>query len=148
MRSAIDCAISGGVRGSVPVRSFDFLRRAILLTAAAVSLAFGSAALAKTNADFAEPVALVTLPAEARQTHRLIESGGPFPYVKDGVVFGNREQRLPRRPRGFYREYTVPSPQAHDRGARRIVCGGEQPKSPEICYFTADHYASFKRIAQ
>ena len=152
MRSAIDCAISSGVRGSLPVSlSFSpsgFLRRGILLTVAAASFAFSGAVLAKTNADFAEPVALSTLPTEARQTHRLIESGGPFPYAKDGIVFGNREQRLPRRPRGFYREYTVPSPQAHDRGARRIVCGGEQPKSPEICYFTADHYASFKRIAQ
>ena len=152
MRSAIDCAISSGVRGSLPVSlsgsSSGFLRRAILLTVAAASFAFSGAVLAKTNADFAEPVALSTLPTEARQTHRLIESGGPFPYAKDGIVFGNREQRLPRRPRGFYREYTVPSPQAHDRGARRIVCGGEQPKSPEICYFTADHYASFKRIAQ
>ena len=148
MRSAIDCAISSGVRGSLSVRSSGFLRRGILLTLAAASFAISGAVLAKTNADFAEPVALSTLPTEARQTHRLIESGGPFPYAKDGVVFGNREQRLPRRPRGFYREYTVPSPQAHDRGARRIVCGGEQPKSPEICYFTADHYASFKRIAQ
>ena len=152
MRSAIDCAISSGVRGSLSVglsgSSSGFLRRAILLTVAAASFAFSGAVLAKTNADFAEPVALSTLPTEARQTHRLIESGGPFPYAKDGIVFGNREQRLPRRPRGFYREYTVPSPQAHDRGARRIVCGGEQPKSPEICYFTADHYASFKRIAQ
>ena len=152
MRSAIDCAISSGVRGSLSVSlsvsSSGFLRRAILLTVAAASFAFSGPVLAKTNADFAEPVALSTLPTEARQTHRLIESGGPFPYAKDGVVFGNREQRLPRRPRGFYREYTVPSPQAHDRGARRIVCGGEQPKSPEICYFTADHYASFKRIAQ
>lgn len=152
MRSAIDCAISSGVRGSLTVRvsvsSSSFLRRRILLTVAAASFAFSGALLAKTTADFAEPVALSTLPTEARQTHRLIESGGPFPYAKDGVVFGNREQRLPRRPRGFYREYTVPSPQAHDRGARRIVCGGEQPKSPEICYFTADHYASFKRIAQ
>ncbi len=120
----------------------------MLVTAAVASMAFCGTTQARTNADSAEPVALVTLPAEARQTHRLIESGGPFPYAKDGAVFGNREQHLPHRPRGFYREYTVPSPQAHDRGARRIVCGGEQPKSPEICYFTADHYASFKRIAQ
>ncbi len=119
----------------------------MLLTAALLALGLGGKAQAKPHADFSEPVALSTLPAEARQTHRLIESGGPFPYAKDGVVFGNREQRLPRRPRGFYREYTVPSPQAQDRGARRIVCGGEQPKLPETCYFTADHYASFKRIA-
>ncbi len=148
MRSAIDCAIAGEASGSVSVKSSFGWRRSVLLTVAVVSFTFCGALLAKTNADFAEPVSLGALPTEARQTHRLIESGGPFPYAKDGDVFGNREQRLPRRPRGFYREYTVPSPQAYDRGARRIVCGGEQPKSPEICFFTADHYASFKRIAQ
>jgi len=93
-------------------------------------------------------VALTALPAEAQQTQRLIHAGGPFPYAKDGVVFGNRERQLPGRQRGFYREYTVPTPGSRDRGARRIVCGGRQPTSPEACYYTADHYASFKRIAQ
>ena len=91
-------------------------------------------------------VALAELPAEARKTEQLIRSGGPFPYAKDGSVFGNRERLLPRQPRGYYREYTVPVPGARNRGARRIVCGGAQPVAPEACYYTADHYASFRRI--
>jgi len=91
-------------------------------------------------------VALAELPAEARKTEQLIRSGGPFPYAKDGTVFGNRERLLPRQARGYYREYTVPTPGARNRGARRIVCGGEQPVAPDACYYTADHYASFRRI--
>lgn len=96
--------------------------------------------------DDAGAVALAELPAEARRTEQLIRSGGPFPYAKDGSVFGNRERLLPRQRRGYYREYTVPTPGARDRGARRIVCGGLQPVAPEACYYTADHYASFRRI--
>ncbi|MFN0182868.1 MAG: ribonuclease domain-containing protein [Aquabacterium sp.] len=88
------------------------------------------------------------LPAQARETERLIRSGGPFPYDKDGTVFGNRERQLPARQRGFYREYTVRTPGVRHRGARRIVCGGEPPSRPEACYYTADHYTSFKRIVQ
>ena len=91
-------------------------------------------------------VALSELPAEARRTHRLIHQGGPFPYGKDGTVFGNRERLLPRHPRGYYREYTVRTPGLSHRGARRIVCGGLEPNKPENCYYTADHYASFQRI--
>ena len=93
-------------------------------------------------------VALSQLPPEARHTHRLILSGGPFPYRKDGSVFRNRERLLPGEPRGFYREYTVPTPGSRDRGARRIVCGGEKPRDPEACFYTGDHYASFGRIVQ
>ena len=93
-------------------------------------------------------VSLVALPAEAQQTQKLILSGGPFAYQKDGVVFGNRERLLPKHPRGFYREYTVKTPGSKDRGARRIVCGGQQPTQPEVCFYTADHYASFRRIVQ
>ena len=92
-------------------------------------------------------VSLAALPAEAQQTERLIRAGGPFPYVKDGIVFGNREQMLPRQPRGYYREYTVRTPGSSDRGARRIVCGGVKPREPEACFYTEDHYASFRRIA-
>ena len=94
-----------------------------------------------------EVVALAALPPEAQRTHRLILAGGPFPYRKDGTVFANRERLLPLVPRGFYREYTVKTPGVRDRGARRIVCGGLQMAAPEACFFTADHYASFKRIA-
>ena len=93
------------------------------------------------------PVSLQALPPEARETHRLILAGGPFPYQKDGTVFGNRERLLPQKARGHYREYTVRTPGSKDRGARRIVCGGEPPEKPEVCYYTADHYASFSRIA-
>jgi len=96
----------------------------------------------------ASVVQVTALPAEAQQTVRLIRSGGPFPYPKDGIVFGNNERLLPGKARGYYHEYTVPTPGSHDRGARRVVCGGAQPKSPDVCYYTADHYASFRRIAQ
>lgn len=92
-------------------------------------------------------VSLAALPAEAQQTERLVRTGGPFPFAKDGIVFGNREQILPRHPRGYYREYTVRTPGSSDRGARRIVCGGHKPREPEACFYTEDHYASFKRIA-
>lgn len=91
-------------------------------------------------------VVLVTLPKEAQKTHRLILRGGPFPYEKDGTVFFNRERLLPQQPRGHYREYTVRTPGARNRGARRIVCGGKPPSQPEVCFYTADHYASFSRI--
>lgn len=84
------------------------------------------------------------LPAEAIETLALIQRGGPFPYRKDGTPFQNRERLLPDKPRGYYREYTVPTPGARDRGARRIVSGGDPP---EVFYYTADHYRSFREIA-
>jgi ribonuclease T1 len=93
-------------------------------------------------------VALAGLPPEARETRRLIGTGGPFPYEKDGTVFGNRERLLPAEARGFYREYTVKTPGLKHRGARRIVCGGREPSRPVSCYYTADHYASFRRIVE
>ena len=88
-----------------------------------------------------------SLPAEAQATAQRIRQGGPFPYAKDGSVFGNRERLLPQQRRGHYREYTVDTPGSRDRGARRIVCGGTPPTRPEACYYTDDHYASFRRIA-
>lgn len=112
------------------------------------SVLVGAAVQARGPMDNLGTVALSALPAEAQKTQSLIRAGGPFPYSKDGVVFGNREQLLPRRERGFYREYTVPTPGSKDRGARRIVCGGQRPTQPEACYYTADHYASFQLIAQ
>ncbi len=84
--------------------------------------------------------AAIALPKEVEQTVVLIQQGGPFPYSKDGVVFQNRERRLPERERGCYREYTVPTPGSRDRGARRIVTGG-RPAS--VYYYTADHYRNF-----
>lgn len=89
------------------------------------------------------------LPPEARETLALIRRGGPFPYRKDGTVFGNFERRLPPQPRGYYREYTVRTPGARDRGPRRIVAGagatGDVRTSGEY-YYTPDHYRSFRRI--
>jgi ribonuclease T1 len=83
------------------------------------------------------------LPREARETIALIQKGGPFPYQNDGTVFGNREAILPRRERGYYREYTVQTPGTRDRGARRMVTG----RSGEF-YYTDDHYRSFKRVLE
>lgn len=82
-----------------------------------------------------------SLPAEARQTLKLIDQGGPFPYRKDGSVFSNRERRLPQEPRGYYREYTVPTPGSRDRGARRIIAGKEGER-----YYTGDHYRTFQQV--
>jgi len=81
------------------------------------------------------------LPAEARQTLALIDKGGPFPYARDGVVFGNFERELPRQQRGYYHEFTVRTPGAQGRGARRIVAG----QGGEI-YYTDDHYNSFRAV--
>jgi guanyl-specific ribonuclease Sa len=83
------------------------------------------------------------LPAEALDTLRLIARGGPFPHRQDGTVFQNRERLLPNRPHGYYREFTVRTPGARDRGARRIVTGGDPP---EVFYYTEDHYRSFREI--
>jgi ribonuclease T1 len=118
-----------------------------LLAAAIVSLTLSPLGVAARGLPSdTNTVALADLPTQARQTHQLILKGGPFPYAKDGTVFGNRERLLPRQPRGHYREYTVKTPGSRDRGARRIVCGGSPPTQPQACYYTADHYASFNRI--
>ena len=90
-------------------------------------------------------VVLNDLPPQGRQTYTLILQGGPFPYDKDGSVFGNRERQLPVHARGYYREYTVKTPGVKSRGARRIACGGP-PRNPEVCYYSEDHYASFRKI--
>ena len=82
-------------------------------------------------------------PREVAQTLALIQGGGPFPYDRDGVTFGNFEHHLPDRPRGFYHEYTVPTPGAHNRGARRIITGGRPPSE---YWYTGDHYDSFSRL--
>jgi ribonuclease T1 len=87
------------------------------------------------------------LPPEAQQTIGLIRQGGPFPYEKDGAVFGNYEKVLPQQKRGYYREFTVKTPRARNRGARRIVTGGEKDR-PREYYYTGDHYRSFKRVIE
>jgi len=88
-------------------------------------------------------ISVAELPREARDTLELIEAGGPFPYARDGVVFQNRERILPSRRRGYYHEYTVPTPGEGDRGARRIVTGGQGER-----YWTADHYDSFSVVTE
>jgi ribonuclease T1 len=99
------------------------------------------------SADPQATVSVVELPRQGRETYQLILQGGPFPFDKDGSVFGNRERLLPPYRRGYYREYTVKTPGERNRGARRIVCGG-QPRTPDACYYTADHYASFRKIVE
>ena len=127
--------------------------RAATLIVTSLALLLGDAppVLARGPAVFGT-VTLATLPAEARQTYTLIRSGGPFPFAKDGVTFGNYEKALPKRKRGYYHEYTVPSPGVKNRGARRIVCGGEAAdwarKQPAVCYYTDDHYATFMEIRE
>ena len=91
-------------------------------------------------------VNVAQLPREGQQLLTLIGKGGPFRYSKDGVIFGNREGVLPQQARGYYREYTVRTPGESDRGARRVVCGGQPVTNTAECYYTADHYASFRRI--
>jgi len=91
-------------------------------------------------------IAVQQLPREGQETYRAIHQGGPFSYEKDGVVFGNRERILPAQKRGYYHEYTVKTPAERTRGARRIVCGGWQVTQPENCYYSDDHYASFREI--
>lgn len=91
----------------------------------------------------AHEIALAELPEQARDTLRAIKRGGPFAYDRDGVVFGNFERALPRQPRGYYHEYTVKTPGAHNRGARRIISGGQ-----DEYYYTDDHYQTFKRIRE
>lgn len=129
------------------------LRLASLLTfCLALLCGFGVSAIAHAREGSAE-IALIdasALPPEAQQTLDRIRRGGPFPYPhKDGSVFGNFEQRLPPQARGYYREYTVPTPGRRDRGARRIVAGsgksGNVATSGEY-YYSADHYRSFRRI--
>ena len=110
----------------------------------------------RTNLPAGPVIAASALPFEALATLERIRKGGPFPYPKDGIVFGNREHLLPLMPYGYYHEYTVPPPAAadetsalqqrrvRDRGIRRIVCGGQA--AGVACYYTADHYTSFQRI--
>jgi ribonuclease T1 len=113
--------------------------RALLLAIALALLAAG--AWARGESSGLPTISAKELPPEALHTIRLIHQGGPFRYGRDGVVFRNFEQLLPPRKRGYYREYTVPTPGLRHRGARRIVAGlgGE-------LYYTDDHYRSFRRV--
>lgn len=117
----------------------QYLLRFLIVLWLAIGSAFGFSGSENT----ADWIAAADLPHEARQTLALIKDGGPFPYDRDGIVFGNFEKRLPLRARGYYREYTVKSPWRRDRGPRRIVTGREGE-----LYYTDDHYRSFRRIRQ
>jgi len=120
----------------------------LVLTGFLLALAFvttGAGARGPAPAGPTMTVSVAELPRQGAETYRLILQGGPFPHEKDGTVFGNRERMLPAHKRGYYREYTVPTPGVRNRGTRRIVCGGA-PTTPDACYYTADHYASFRRI--
>jgi len=105
------------------------------------------AAAPDASAQMLGTVALAQMPREAVNTLNLIAAGGPYPYEKDGIVFGNRERLLPAHRRGYYHEYTVPTPRSRNRGARRIVCGGPL-KRTDSCYYSDDHYTSFNRIVE
>ena len=124
-----------------------------LMLGAAFALASPSALARKapevsTTAPGFETITLADLPRDGRTTYGRILQGGPFSSDKDGSVFGNRERILPRQSRGYYREYTVRTPGARNRGARRIVCGGLQPQLPDACFYTGDHYNSFQQIVE
>lgn len=105
-----------------------------------------STSLPEKTTTSANAIAYSVLPKQAQQTYQLILQGGPFPHQQDGQTFGNYEKRLPIAKRGYYREYTVKTPDTGHRGARRIVCGGEQKTKPDNCYYTANHYESFEYI--
>jgi ribonuclease T1 len=114
-----------------------------LLPCMALAASLPFAAHARGPTDTQGVVAAETLPVEARATLQRIKQGGPFPYAKDGATFGNREHRLPPRSRGWYREYTVPTPGSRDRGARRIIASRDG-----IYYYSDDHYRSLRRIGE
>ncbi|ADG16705.1 guanine-specific ribonuclease N1 and T1 [Paraburkholderia atlantica] len=129
--------------------------KGVLIGAAALCALSGSAPEALAR-DYSAPaaaeaqvgtIALAQLPREAVDTLNLIATGGPYPYQKDGIVFGNYERVLPAHRRGYYHEYTVPTPHERNRGARRIVCGGPLQRT-DNCYYSDDHYTSFNRIVE
>ncbi|HEY2022264.1 ribonuclease [Paraburkholderia sp.] len=129
--------------------------KGVLIGATALCALSGSAtdAIARAHTAPAEAnaqlgtVALAQLPREAVDTLNLIAAGGPYLYQKDGIVFGNYERMLPAHRRGYYHEYTVPTPHARNRGARRIVCGGPLQRT-DNCYYSDDHYTSFNHIVE
>ena len=115
----------------------------VLALALALLVGNGASCAREPNARRADQVRFDELPIEAHKTLSLIKKDGPFPYHRDGATFGNFERRLPQKERGYYKEYTVPTPGVRDRGARRIVAG----RKGEF-YFTDDHYQTFRWILE
>lgn len=120
----------------------------VLLLCAALATGVGALQARTAGGGSEASIAVKQLPRQGQRTYRLIRQGGPFPYEKDGTIFGNRERLLPVMRRGYYREYTVETFGLRNRGARRIVCGGTVRTQPDACYYTSDHYSSFKRIVE
>jgi ribonuclease T1 len=128
--------------------SFAFFARInrlwlLLLAAFTLQLCAADCFARDTRQNQIREVKLADLPKEARDTLVLIKKGGPYPYQRDGVIFGNFERQLPIKQRGYYHEYTVPTPKSRDRGARRMVTG----RSGEY-YYSDDHYETFRRIRE
>lgn len=147
-RQAHETAIDGATSTSASTSDATGRRETVLALPPAESVRLGEATVATpapppVGTSPAAAALPAFLPAEARDTLQLIASGGPFPHRQDGSVFGNREGHLPKRERGFYREYTVETPGLGHRGARRIVTGGQPPSE---YYYTDDHYESFRRF--
>jgi ribonuclease T1 len=118
---------------------------AVVALAASTLVGVSAAEARRESVAALPPIAAAELPKEARITLDRIRDNGRFPYERDGVIFGNREGMLPAKARGYYHEYTVKTPGSRSRGARRIVCGGE-PATLAECYYSDDHYQSFKSI--
>jgi ribonuclease T1 len=128
-------------------RSVVVMRTIAAAALLAVAMAFAWTVHARTTSTVVAEIGVSSLPEEARRVLIAISAGGPFSAERDGVDFGNRERLLPPRARGYYHEYTVRAPGVRHRGARRIVCGGPV-RTPDVCYYTADHYRSFARIRE
>ena len=123
-------------------------RHALAGAAMAVALLIAPPSIARTAAcPLDQSIAVKNLPRQGQETLALIAAGGPFTSNRDGIAFINRERILPREKRGYYREYTVRTPGVRNRGAKRIVCGGDQSRADQ-CYYSDDHYQSFKCIAR
>jgi ribonuclease T1 len=118
---------------------------AVIALAASTLIGVGGAEARRDPAASLPPIAAADLPKDARIALERIRDNGPFPYERDGVTFGNREGMLPPKPRAYYHEYTVKTPGSRNRAARRIVCGGEKGTITD-CYYSDDHYQSFKSI--
>ncbi|HSQ79661.1 MAG TPA: ribonuclease domain-containing protein [Casimicrobiaceae bacterium] len=134
----------------MPFRPAAVRRSLAALALVAVATWLLAAALpthAREHGEAQPELAVDELPSEARDTLARIHAGGPFRFERDGVTFGNRERQLPQRERGYYHEYTVVTPGLRTRGARRIICGGART-APDACWYTGDHYRTFRRIRE